>query len=165
MAHSATALSRSLKNMTACLLALRKTTTTRSHSCAVSAALCQERWNAPRSRRLLLGVGLGATAAPALQPRQRSVLPRHSGSRCVRVPLIEHSGRQLNVRSLLRLVRVSRSRYRRGTRLSLLERLHPQLSPEESREIVALALVRAAGTAVTHVTLRYPAPPRGSESQ
>lgn len=45
------------------------------------------------------------------------------------------------------------------------EAASPQLSPEESREIVALALVREAGTAVTHVTLRYPAPPRGSESQ
>lgn len=39
----------------------------------------------------------------------------------------------------------------------------PHLSPEESREIVALALMRAAGSAVAHIKLLYPASPRGSE--
>lgn len=45
------------------------------------------------------------------------------------------------------------------------EAASPLLSQEESREVVALALAREAGSAVTHVTLRYPSPPRGSEVQ
>ncbi len=39
------------------------------------------------------------------------------------------------------------------------------LTRKESREIVACALVREAGPAVAHVTLRYPAPARGSEAR
>lgn len=39
------------------------------------------------------------------------------------------------------------------------------LSQEESRGVAACALARAAGPAVTHITLRYPAPARGSEGQ
>ncbi len=45
------------------------------------------------------------------------------------------------------------------------ETASPNLSQKESREAVACALVREAGSAVAHVTLRYPAPPRGSEGQ
>ena len=51
-----------------------------------------------------------------------------------------------------------------GSTVVARETASPQLSPEESRGIVALALVQEAGTAVTQITLRYPAPPRGSES-
>lgn len=36
---------------------------------------------------------------------------------------------------------------------------------EESRAVVACALVREAGDSVAHITLRYPAPARGSEGQ
>ncbi len=38
------------------------------------------------------------------------------------------------------------------------------LAQEESRGVVACALVREAGPAAAHVTLRYPAPARGSEA-
>ena len=38
------------------------------------------------------------------------------------------------------------------------------LTQEESRGVVACALVREAGPAAAHVTLRYPAPARGSEA-
>ena len=41
----------------------------------------------------------------------------------------------------------------------------PHLTQEESRGRVACALVQAAGPAVAHVTLRYPAPARGSEGE
>ena len=38
------------------------------------------------------------------------------------------------------------------------------LTQEESRGVVACALAREAGPAAAHVTLRYPAPARGSEA-
>ncbi len=41
----------------------------------------------------------------------------------------------------------------------------PHFVHEESRGVAACALVREAGDAVAHVTLRYPAPARGSEGQ
>jgi len=41
----------------------------------------------------------------------------------------------------------------------------PNLTQEESKGLVACAFVRTAGPAVEHVTLRYPAPARGSEVQ
>jgi len=41
----------------------------------------------------------------------------------------------------------------------------PHLAEKESRGAVACALVRGAGPAVAHVTLRYPAPARGSEAR
>jgi len=40
----------------------------------------------------------------------------------------------------------------------------PLLSHEESRAVVACALVREAGSPVAQITLRYPAPARGSEA-
>jgi hypothetical protein len=40
----------------------------------------------------------------------------------------------------------------------------PHLTQEESRGVVACALVREAGPVASHVTLRYPAPARGSEA-
>jgi len=40
----------------------------------------------------------------------------------------------------------------------------PHISQEESRGRVACALVQTAGRQVEHVTLRYPAPARGSEA-
>lgn len=39
----------------------------------------------------------------------------------------------------------------------------PHVTREECRSVVACALVHQAGPDVSHVTLRYPAPPRGSE--
>jgi hypothetical protein len=45
------------------------------------------------------------------------------------------------------------------------ETASPQFSQEESRGVAACALADAAGSAVTQITLRYPAPARGSESQ
>ena len=39
------------------------------------------------------------------------------------------------------------------------------LTQEESRGVVACALVREAGPVASHVTLRYPAPARGSEAR
>jgi len=45
------------------------------------------------------------------------------------------------------------------------ESASPHFSHEESRGVAACALVREAGDAVAHVTLRYPAPARGSEGQ
>jgi tRNA N6-adenosine threonylcarbamoyltransferase len=39
----------------------------------------------------------------------------------------------------------------------------PQVTREEIRHIVACAIVQEAGPAVPHITLRYPAPARGSE--
>ena len=40
----------------------------------------------------------------------------------------------------------------------------PHLTQEESRGVAASALVRVAGPVAAHVTLRYPAPARGSEA-
>jgi hypothetical protein len=40
----------------------------------------------------------------------------------------------------------------------------PHLTQEECRGVAACALVREAGPAAAHVTLRYPAPARGSEA-
>jgi len=45
------------------------------------------------------------------------------------------------------------------------ESASPHFAHEESRGVAACALVREAGDAVVHVTLRYPAPARGSEGQ
>jgi len=45
------------------------------------------------------------------------------------------------------------------------EAASPHLTREECRAVVACALVQAAGPVVSHVTLRYPAPARGSEVQ
>jgi len=44
------------------------------------------------------------------------------------------------------------------------ETASPHFAHEESRGVAACALVNAAGPAVAHVTLRYPAPARGSEA-
>ena len=41
----------------------------------------------------------------------------------------------------------------------------PHLTQEESRGVAACALVREAGPVASHVTLRYPAPARGSEAR
>lgn len=41
----------------------------------------------------------------------------------------------------------------------------PPVTREEIRQVVACALVQEAGPAVPHVTLRYPAPARGSEGK
>ena len=43
------------------------------------------------------------------------------------------------------------------------ETASPHVSQEESRGVAACALADAAGSAVTQITLRYPAPARGSE--
>ena len=45
------------------------------------------------------------------------------------------------------------------------ETASPHLMQEESRGVAACALANAAGPAVTQITLRYPAPARGSEGQ
>ena len=41
----------------------------------------------------------------------------------------------------------------------------PHLTQEESRGVAACALIREAGPVASHVTLRYPAPARGSEAR
>jgi hypothetical protein len=50
-----------------------------------------------------------------------------------------------------------------GALIVIRETASPHFAQEESREVAACALVNAAGPAVAHVTLRYPAPARGSE--
>lgn len=44
------------------------------------------------------------------------------------------------------------------------EAASPRLTQEESSGVAACALVREAGPVASHVTLRYPAPARGSEA-
>jgi len=52
-----------------------------------------------------------------------------------------------------------------GAEVVLREMASPHLTREESRAVVACALVHEAGPVASHVTLRYPAPARGSEVQ
>ena len=52
-----------------------------------------------------------------------------------------------------------------GAIVAARETASPHLTQEESRGVAACALAGAAGPPVAHVTLRYPAPARGSEGQ
>lgn len=51
-----------------------------------------------------------------------------------------------------------------GSVVAAREAASPHLTQEESRGVAACALVREAGPVASHVTLRYPAPARGSEA-
>jgi len=52
-----------------------------------------------------------------------------------------------------------------GGQIVARETASPHVTQEESRGVAACALADAAGSAVTQITLRYPAPARGSENQ
>jgi tRNA A37 threonylcarbamoyladenosine modification protein TsaB len=51
-----------------------------------------------------------------------------------------------------------------GALIVVRETASPHFAQEESRGVAACALVNAAGPAVKQITLRYPAPARGSEA-
>ncbi len=53
----------------------------------------------------------------------------------------------------------------RGSVVVAREAASPHLTQEESRGVAPCALVREAGPVASHVTLRYPAPARGSEAR
>ena len=100
--------------------------------------------------RVAASAGVGIAAAMALplreSPSDRALC--RAMQRSISIPLGTRESLEISEGSAFVVERASAS---------------PQVTREEIRHIVACAIVQEAGPAVPHVTLRYPAPARGSE--